>query len=82
MKSELITNTPEIDWDKPQLVISSSGTVVLTSGNYNSMKFKGTVVNVPKYLSDEIKLGWFSESWVKSSFWPLPYDGQVILKND
>lgn len=68
MKSEIISNTPskdEIDWRIPQLLKSTtSSLVVLTSGYYDSNTFKGTVI----ISNDNHEIGKFYEKWVKVSF--------------
>lgn len=67
---------PQINWDKPQWLISDD-MVVLTNGKHTDTLFEGFIL--PCKWNKE---GEFSRCWTKSQFKPIPADGLVIkIKN-
>jgi hypothetical protein len=74
MKSEIINaNGSAIDWDKPQFVISGSGTFVATNGKHNGEYFEGVILstNSPNPFKLESR-------WLKDAFKPIPQEGITI----
>ena len=68
----------EIDWSKPQWVISEDGIIILTSGRHSVDYFKGHCLPCNDYPNGE-----FSDTWNKSYFKPIPSDGLTIhIQND
>lgn len=79
--SKLVGNTPtqEIDWNKPQLVISKeTNTVVLVECSNGVLHFRGTVVVKNNGQHD---VGHYSNEWFKGFFKPIDPTQQVILQN-
>lgn len=80
MTTEILTEKkvqPQINWDKPQWLISEDQ-VVLSNGKHKDALFEGLVL--PCSWHEE---GEFSRSWSKSQFKPIPTEGLVIkIKND
>jgi hypothetical protein len=81
MQSTLITQD-KIDWDKPQLLISSVGDVVLsTSVQLNEKVFSGTIV-YQKSNDKNSTIGTYSNNWWRNSFRLLAKNEIIQLQND
>lgn len=62
---------PEIDWNIPQLVESTTGyAIIYTTGEHTAEAFSGIGVNIEKYDSP------YRTEWIKKSF--KPYKGETI----
>lgn len=74
--------TEQVDWTKnPQLVVSTSGSIILTSvdqSKSDTSEFTGIIVKVGE-KSKRI-LGEFDNRWHKSIF--KPFYGSITLSND
>ena len=84
MKTTIVSKevNEEIDWSKPQWVMSKKGTIVFTNGlnGFNELEdFQGTAL--PCF--PESPNGEFCKIWSKSKFKPIPKDGLTIhIQND
>lgn len=80
--AEIIKETPikedEIDWSKPQLLISKEeNKVLLTSGNHIGLFFESTVIVSTFGQQDP---GYFSNGWVKDCF--KPFKGTLTINKE
>jgi hypothetical protein len=75
MKSEIIKTEKEqeIDWNKPQFVVSDGGTLVATNGKHNDTYFEGTLL-----CADSVYSFLPADRWVKDVFKPIPKEGITI----
>jgi hypothetical protein len=81
VQSKLVGNTPtqEIDWDKPQLLISKeTGLIVLSTGEHGGTDFHAFVLIDTK---NAWLTGNYGDNWKKEYFTILPPNQQVILQN-
>lgn len=75
MKTEIIGSTnKDIDWSKPQWVISSSNIIILTNGEHNAYTFSGTCLPYPVYPNGH----YGNFKWYKEAFRPL--EGELTIK--
>lgn len=79
MGTKQVTPRREIDWSKPQFMISKSGTIVISNGNYTAGMFEGTLIHKETGKSESI--GEFSKGWMKVAFEPLT-EVTITIKND
>jgi hypothetical protein len=80
MKTEILNKevNEEIDWSKPQWVISEKGSIIFTNGEHGSITFEGSVMPCKSYSN-----GGFRTDFMKNSFQPIPKDGLTIhIQND
>jgi hypothetical protein len=63
----------EIDWDKPQLVISKRNRIVHTTGIHDSTTFHGFLIPTDETPD-------FNKAWAKNQF--TLYKGSITLEND
>ena len=61
------TKTEEINWDKPQLVVSDDGTIVLTNNKHTARDFQGFKIGTNQ---DGLSYS-FEANWHKSVFKPF-----------
>ena len=82
MKSNIIDDSIEINWDNNQLlVLNGDESVVLlycASNPNKGVKFSGTIVSTgdPHY-----EIGTFSDDWSKLLWSKLPDNLSIVLKN-
>lgn len=76
MKVEVNNNKEEIDWNKPQLLISNQGCIVQTTGECNHHSFGAICLDVGGTFNT---LFGFSTLWSKVDF--KPFKGTVTLQN-
>lgn len=67
----------EIDWSKPQVVISKTGTILITDGDHIDEHFWGTVL-----FGYAIKAGKSTDNWLKTDFTPLTEPITITFEND
>lgn len=68
----------EIDWSKPQWVISEKSQVIFTNGKFDDICFEGTCLPDNLYPN-----GNFSKIWGKEFFKLIPKEGLTIhIQND
>lgn len=68
----------DIDWSKPQWVISEDEEIVFTNGKHSGNSFSGCCLPC-----DSFKNGYFMEDWNKEFFKPIPAEGLTIhIQND
>ncbi len=87
VKSTLVGNeqpTPQIDWNKPQLVSFSNPDgelywVIQTNAKSTLARFEGMVVYAHPNAS--ITIGDFRRTWVKKSYNLLPLKQSIVLFN-
>ena len=73
----LRVNDPEINWDKPQWLITEDDQIVFSNGTHKEDTFEGVIL--PQDGCD----GKFSSIWKKVFFKPIPNEGLIIkIKND
>jgi hypothetical protein len=75
MKSEIIKTEKEqqIDWNKPQFVVSGGGTLIATNGKHEGEFFGGTLL-----CADSIYSFLPADRWLKDAFKLIPEDGITI----
>ena len=85
VKSTLVGNeqpTPQIDWDKPQLLMYAlepqKTYVVLTNGGHNNGLFSGVVVYTE---NNEVATGEIGDDFAKKCFSIVPPNQQIVLQN-
>jgi hypothetical protein len=73
------TQSVEIDWSKPQWVLSKNGSlvVVLTTGEHSSVNFTGTALPCEAYPNGDC-----SDTWVKHNFQPVQGEIPFIISNN
>lgn len=65
----------QVDWSKnPQLVVSDSDRIILTTNEQSNLFSKNSFCGV------EISNGKFSNAWAKEVF--KPFHGKITLQND
>ncbi len=68
--------TPEINWNKPQWVISKFNDIVLTTGRHDGDDFTGTCLPNQKYPNGD-----YATNWSKRVFKPLTFDIPFTISN-
>jgi len=84
MKSELITEPkpvqPEIDWNKPMVLITDDGhEIVLSSGKHDPVSFSGQKIGGTEIYNS---VGLYAESWGEKFFNPCTDPVTIKFTND
>jgi hypothetical protein len=79
MKIKIKQKESNIDWDKPQLLISSFGSLVMSTGKHVDKDFTGVCIHVGERFQSEnfesARLGEYCDLYTKSLF--TPFKGKI-----